>query len=138
MYDGSEIDALLNATAIFTSSNTDDKAQLFTGLVGSATGLSAFVSYFYDGPTPGAAFSAFDDIPYLVGYNTTQSLYSFVAWSVGPGRDRGTFSPLPTSGFSLKYLHAIKNETEVCVAQCGRRLGIELLGPWVPVLVEPP
>lgn len=78
--------------------------------------------YFYDGSSPAASFSAFDAIPYVAEYNQTQSFYSFVNSTVGAsgdveaGKPRGTFSSLPTYGVSLKYLVAIRKETEVFMA----------------------
>jgi len=101
-YTFDQLDALVNATADFSTNNKDEKAQIiptFNFLLGQP-GLSLL--YFYDGPTPPAGtFAAFDG---LKTFTSGLKARSFV--SLGFCFSSLEFSILPPYASFLKRRHS--------------------------------
>ncbi|KAG8161219.1 hypothetical protein KVR01_009483 [Diaporthe batatas] len=112
IYASDQVDALLNATQVFSDTNTDPKAQIITTINATPVGLSALVLFFYDGPDPGTAFEMFDEVDDTISFVRVQSFSTFVssvdsAIALNP---RGTFNSLPTTKTTPAFLAAIKNQ----------------------------
>ncbi|ROW05742.1 hypothetical protein VMCG_05184 [Cytospora schulzeri] len=119
-YTVDKTDALLNATAIFSETNTDPKAQLIMTLEGvPALAIIPVVIFFYDGPDPGNSFSMFDDILADVNGALVQSFSSFVAGQATELLSfiRGTAHTLSVSAMTAPLLDAIKTEVESLAAK---------------------
>lgn len=117
------MDAVFNATEIFSRTNTDPKAQIILTIEGlPGSGVTPVVLFYYDGPDPGDSFAMFDDIPSTLPSTIVQSFSSFVA---GQAYDllsfiRGTSHTLSVSEITPAVLEAVKTEMEVrqfCLAQ---------------------
>lgn len=110
------MDALLNATAIFSETNTDPKAQIiltFEGL--PAVEVIPVILFFYDGPDPGDSFAAFDGILTTADNALVQSFSSFVDVQAAELLSfvRGTAHTLSLSALTPAILDAINTEVEV-------------------------
>lgn len=114
-YDPAQLDKISNATALFFEQNKDPRAQIITTLDGGATGTSALVLFFYDGPSKPAGFSFFDGIPSTINTVKAQSFSSFVSGIPAniQTNARGTFDSFSTSALTKPFIDAIANETSV-------------------------
>ncbi|EKG19765.1 hypothetical protein MPH_02911 [Macrophomina phaseolina MS6] len=115
IYGTTEVDKVLNATAIFDAENTDPKAQIITTLSGAVTGVTALVLFFYDGPDRPESFAPFDDLLITISTVKSQTFSDFVKGipSELAINARGAFHTMSTSSLTPKFLDAVKNETEV-------------------------
>ncbi|KAL1634460.1 hypothetical protein SLS58_010656 [Diplodia intermedia] len=138
IYAADQIPAVLNATSVFTSSNSDPKAQLITMLQGSPNGSTALVLFFYDGPTRPSSFAPFDDIPTVLNILQPQSFSSFVEMfpTDTVANARGTFHTLSTSGLTIEFLAAVQNETEARPTKLAKAMA-KHSGTTVTYVVEP-
>ncbi|KAK7710735.1 hypothetical protein SLS64_005639 [Diaporthe eres] len=107
-----QVDAVLNATQVFSDVNTDPKAQIITTINATPVGLAALVLFFYDGPDAGTAFEMFDGVDHTISLVRAQSFSTFVSTvdssiSLNP---RGTFNTLPTTKTTPAFLAAVKNQ----------------------------
>lgn len=115
-YAADKVDALLNATAIFSEINTDPKAQIIMTIEGlPALEIIPVVIFFYDGPDPGDSFAMFDDILPTINGALVQSFSSFVGGQATNLLSfiRGTAHTLSVSAMTPAILDAIKTEVEV-------------------------
>lgn len=115
IYPSTSVPALLNATRLFQTENTDPKAGLITTLEGGALGTTALVLMFYDGPEKPPIFDLFDGIPFLVsGTLPNRKWTNFIASFPAELKLnlRGTFASVSTSTLTTRFLDAIKNETD--------------------------
>lgn len=114
IYAGNAVDQVLNATADFAANNKDPKAQIITTLEGGATGTTALVLYFYDGPERPSAYDGFKGIGAVIDSTTSQTFVSFVKSfpSELVTNVRGTFATLSTSQLTPKFLTAVKADLE--------------------------
>ncbi|KAL2277115.1 hypothetical protein FJTKL_00247 [Diaporthe vaccinii] len=119
IYTSDQVDAVLNATQVFSDVNTDPKAQIITTINATPVGLTALVLFFYDGPDAGTAFEMFDGVNHTISLVRAQSFSTFVSTvdssiSLNP---RGTFNTLPTTKTTPAFLAAVKNQASTLVAQ---------------------
>lgn len=115
-YTSDKADALLNATAVFSETNTDPKAQMIMTLEGlPALEIIPVVIFFYDGPSPGDAFAAFDGILPAADGVLVQSFSSFVAGQATEllSYVRGTAHTVSVSAMTPAILDAVNSEVEV-------------------------
>lgn len=127
IYGSDQVDAVLNATQVFSDVNTDPKAQIITTINATPVGLAALVLFFYDGPDPGTAFEMFDSVDHTISLVRAQAFSTFVSTidssiSLNP---RGTFNSLPTTKTTPAFLAAVKNQASVSQIRnwvCGRTI----------------
>lgn len=116
IYEGVQVDALLNATETFASTVTDPKAQIILTIEG-ITGLvfTPVVLFFYDGEDPGDSFVAFDDILATIDTVLVQSFSSFVGAQAVEllTNPRGTSHTVSVSSLTPTLLDAVKTQIEV-------------------------
>ncbi|KAK7714938.1 hypothetical protein SLS63_011533 [Diaporthe eres] len=115
IYTSDQVDAVLNATQVFSDVNTDPKAQIITTINATPVGLAALVLFFYDGPDAGTAFEMFDGVDHTISLVRAQSFSTFVSTvdssiSLNP---RGTFNTLPTTKTTPAFLAAVKNQASL-------------------------
>lgn len=110
-----DVPAILSATADFFDSNTDPKAQIITTLSGAATGTTALVLFFYDGPSRPPIFEPFDQFVPVLTTIQTKTFSSFVSefQSGLVTNARGTFNTVSTSKLTPNFLAAVRNQTDV-------------------------
>ena len=113
VYNASEIPALTNATATFSATNTDLKAQVILTYAYIASAPIAILLSFYDGPSPGPSLIPFTKIPATYSDVSTRSFSSLAQASPDQlgGNDRGVFHTISTTGYTITFLKAIQNET---------------------------
>ena len=111
---GDSIAQIINATATFSNTNTDPKAQVITSLSYLAGIPEAVLLSFYDGPTRPAAFAPFDNIQALSSDVSTRTFSSLAKSSPdeASANTRGAFHTLSTTGYTLNFLNAVLNETK--------------------------
>ncbi|KAJ0114975.1 hypothetical protein J7T55_001382 [Diaporthe amygdali] len=119
VYGEDQVDAVLNATQVFSDVNTDPKAQIITTINATPIGTSALVLFFYDGPDAGTVFEMFDGVDHTISLVKQQTFSNFVSTvdssvSVNP---RGTFNSLPTTKTTPGFLAAVKNQATALFAQ---------------------
>ncbi|KAK4170851.1 hypothetical protein QBC36DRAFT_111704 [Triangularia setosa] len=127
IYPSTSVPALLNATRLFQTENTNPKAGLITTLEGGPLGTTALVLMFYDGPEKPPIFSLFDGIPFLVsGTLPNRKWTDFIASFPAELKLnlRGTFASVSTSTFTARFLQAIKNETDSIGLTKGLKTGM--------------
>lgn len=109
----SEIPALLNATAQFSATNTDPKAQVITTIDVLSSGPTGVLLLFYDGPNPPPEFAAFESIPAVFSDVSSRSFSSLASSSPDQttAGTRGAFHTLSTTGLTLGFLNAVYNES---------------------------
>lgn len=115
IYGSDQVDAVLNATQVFSDVNTDPKAQIITTINATPVGLAALVLFFYDGPDAGTTFEMFDSVDYTISLVRAQTFSTFVSTidssiALNP---RGTFNSLPTTKTTPAFLAAVKNQASV-------------------------
>lgn len=121
IYTSDQVDAVLNATQVFSDVNTDPKAQIITTINATPVGLAALVLFFYDGPDAGTAFEMFDGVDHTISLVRAQSFSTFVSTvdssiSLNP---RGTFNTLPTTKTTPAFLAAVKKQASVSYIRSG-------------------
>lgn len=121
IYTSDQVDAVLNATQVFSDVNIDPKAQIITTINATPVGLSALVLFFYDGTDVGTAFEMFDGVDHTISLIRAQSFSTFVSnidssFSLNP---RGTFNSLPTTKTTPAFLAAVKNQASVSQMKMG-------------------
>ncbi|KKY29505.1 putative fad binding domain-containing protein [Diaporthe ampelina] len=119
IYGEDQIDAVLNATQVFSDVNTDPKAQIITTINATPVGLAALVLFFYDGPDAGTVFEMFDGVDHTISLVRTQAFSTFVSTvdssiALNP---RGTFNSLPTTRTTPAFLAAVKNQASSLLSQ---------------------
>lgn len=123
VYGSDQVDAVLNATQVFSDVNTDPKAQIITTINATPVGLAALVLFFYDGPDAGTVFEMFDGVDHTISLVKAQSFSTFVSTvdssiALNP---RGTFNSLPTTKTTPAFLAAVKNQASVSYIRIGVR-----------------
>lgn len=116
MYTGVNIDALLNATEVFSRTITDPKAQVVLTLQGlPGLVLTPVLLMFYDGPDPGDNFAMFDGIIPVTSGTFKQSFADFVAAQATQliQNNRGTSHTFSVSAVTLTLLEAVNAEVLV-------------------------
>ncbi|KAL9608862.1 MAG: hypothetical protein Q9167_006327 [Letrouitia subvulpina] len=120
------IPALINATSTFSATNTDPKAQVILSFGYLASAPAHVFLTFYDGPIPSPSLAPFKNIPALFSNVSTQSFSSF-AKSI-PTSDtantRGAFHTLSTTGYTLRFIEAVYNETTFYGALSAQHSGV--------------
>lgn len=127
VFSSSEISALLDATYIFSSTNTDPKASIITTLNVLSGIPEAVLLTFYDGPHPPPSFlDAFATIPALYTDISTRSFSSLTsaAPSGVTAGTRGAFHTLSTTGLTRGFLAAVHNETLFYGVLAGLHTGV--------------
>jgi hypothetical protein len=122
----------MNATEVFTRTNTDPKAQLIVTLEGlPAAGLTPVLLFFYDGPDPGDSFAMFDSIIPVSSTTLSQPFSSFVAAQATQlvQTSRGTSHTVSVSALTVPFLEAVKTEVEV-------RAFLSVITACLPVLAQ--
>ncbi|KAH8748651.1 hypothetical protein F5883DRAFT_238608 [Diaporthe sp. PMI_573] len=119
IYTSDQVDAVLNATQIFSDVNTDPKAQIITTINATPVGLAALVLFFYDGPDAGTSFEMFDGVDHTISLVRAQPFSSFVSTvdSSLSSNPRGTFNSLPTTKTTPAFLAAVKNQASSLISQ---------------------
>ena len=104
----------MNATYIFSTTNTDPKASIITNLGLLAGAATPVVLLFYDGPNEPASFAPFKNIPAIVSDVKTRTFSSLVKSSPDQGTSgqRGAFHTLSTTGYTFAFIDAIRKESE--------------------------
>lgn len=106
------IPALITATTLFQTQNTDPKAQVILTINGGAAS-TAIVLFFYDGPQRPSAFQVYDNIPYLASTLKVQSHKDFTAATPSElaAGSRGAFHTLSTTSYTERFMQAVHNES---------------------------
>lgn len=107
------IPALIKATADFSASNTDPKAQIILTLAYLAGTPNPVLLTFYDGPTPSPSLAPFKAIPALFSDVSTRSFSSLAKSAPDQlsANTRGAFHTLSTTGYTQGFIEAVQNET---------------------------
>ena len=111
---GPSTDALLSATAEFSATNTDPKAQIITTLGYLAGNPDNVLLTFYDGPNPGPSLAPFQNIPAVLSNVSTQPFSSLTQITGDPasiGTTRGAFHTLSMTGLTLNFIKAVYADT---------------------------
>ncbi|KAL6717473.1 hypothetical protein ACLMJK_005388 [Lecanora helva] len=122
----SAIPALISATANFSATNTDPKAQIILTLSTLAGIPTPVLLTFYDGPTPGPSLSQFSQIKALFSDKKTRSFSSLAKSSPDQATQpsRGAFHTLSTTGYTVPFLQAVQNETDHYSKLAGLHSGV--------------
>ncbi|THH04421.1 hypothetical protein EW145_g5531 [Phellinidium pouzarii] len=108
------LDAIVEATANFSASNTDPKAQIITEFNFIEGQADVFTSIFYDGPSqPDGIFDEFLAIEAAATDISTRPLLSLVqsAQANATAGLRGAYETVSVTSFSVGLLNVIVNET---------------------------
>ncbi|EKG19594.1 FAD linked oxidase [Macrophomina phaseolina MS6] len=134
IYGTDQLPAILNATAKFDAENTDPKAQIITTLQGSASGTTALVIFFYDGPGRPECFAPFDGLTSTISTVKTQTFSDFVQGLPSNliTNARGTFHSLSTSKLTPTFVEAVRKEAD----SLGKIMGLHS-GTSISYDVEP-
>lgn len=134
----SAIPALLDATATFSATNTDPKAQIILTLSYLAGLETPILLSFYDGPTPGASLAPFQRIPGSVLKDVSTRSFSSLAKApptITSSGQRGAFHTLSTKGYTRGFLEAVRNETKFYNALAAAHTGTFIsydIEPFLP------
>lgn len=129
------IPALIAATANFSATNTDPKAQVILTLESIAGIPLPVLLTFYDGPTPGPSLAPFSQIPALNSDISTRSFTSLVQSSpteLSGNVERGAFHTLSVTLFTPTFLAAVLNQTNYY-----SKIALSHSGAYVSYDIEP-
>lgn len=136
---GPSTDALLSATANFSATNTDPKAQVIAVIAFIAGNPTNILLTFYDGPDPGPSLAPFQKIPAALSNLSTRSFSSLTdvtSTGASVNRTRGAFHTLSTTELTLNFIEAAQADLLRYSALAANHSGVFINYAFEPFLTS--